>query len=298
MKRKRAKGGGRKPRAGPTSSLTFRIPDDLRRELELEAAEASGGASVSERLLWHLRRDINRKREEERDPALQALLLLIAKLAEFMTGARFLSKDARAEAQSAWRTNLFFFRAFKFAVKKLLDALEEPPASSSIVSEEERDQFRRQTAEKFGLTSEFLKPFLEIRRSPEALGAHAFTSLWTGFTLLPQITFSEAERRIMREDPILGRAMEREYYDFQKARKALELKPKKGHLEKSPERMDKNKALEILPDFKAALKSVDPQMIEAFVKLMSENIAKGKSPNPEEVMKLLKLEKAKDENND
>ena len=45
MKRKRAKGGGRKPKAGPTSSLTFRIPDDLRRELELEA----NAESVSER---------------------------------------------------------------------------------------------------------------------------------------------------------------------------------------------------------------------------------------------------------
>ena len=125
MKRKRAKGGGRKPQAGPTSSLTFRIPDDLRRELELDA-----NGRLSERLIWHLRRSINRKREEERDPALQALLMLIATLAEEITGGGLIpDKDVRSRFRSEWRTDLSKFRAFKFAVKKLLDTLEEPPKS-------------------------------------------------------------------------------------------------------------------------------------------------------------------------
>ena len=115
MKRKRAKGGGRKSRAGPTSSLTFRIPDDLRRELEVEA----NGESLSERLIWHLRRSINRKRDEERGPALQGLLLLIARLVEEIAGGELMpDRHIRSQWQSQWRTNLFKFRAFKVAAKK------------------------------------------------------------------------------------------------------------------------------------------------------------------------------------
>ena len=103
MKRKRAKGGGRKPKAGPTSSLTFRIPDDLRRELELEA----NAESVSERLIWHLRQSINRKRDDQRDPALRGLLSLIARLAQEITGGELIPdslKDYRSAVQSDWRT--------------------------------------------------------------------------------------------------------------------------------------------------------------------------------------------------
>lgn len=222
MKRIRAPGGGRKSRAGPTSSLTFRIPDDLRRELELEA---TNGSSVSERLMWHLRRSLNRKQEEERDPALQGLLLLIERLAEGIAGGELTpDKYVRSMFQREWRTDLFKFRAFKVAVKKLLDTLEEPPESPSIITEEEREQMQRDAAEKFGSSPEFIKLFLEIHKSPEAMGAWVFANTWTRFTK-SDLPFTEAERRMMQRHPILERAMEREYRGFQKARKALELKP-------------------------------------------------------------------------
>ena len=52
----------------------------MRKQLEREAAEKA--VNVSDRLLWHLRRSFNRQREEERDPALQGLLVLIARLAQ------------------------------------------------------------------------------------------------------------------------------------------------------------------------------------------------------------------------
>ena len=101
MKRKRAPGGGRKAQAGPTSSLTFRIPDDMRKQLEREAAEKE--VNVSDRLHWHLRRSFNRQRDEERDPALQALLLLIARLAEVITGGEYIpDKDLRSDVRSEW----------------------------------------------------------------------------------------------------------------------------------------------------------------------------------------------------
>src|SRR5215467_10799233 len=130
MKRKRAPGGGRKAKAGPTSSLTFRIPDDLRKQLEREAAEKT--VNVSDRLLWHLRWSFDRQHDEERDPALQGLLVLIARLAEDVAGGKYMAdKDARSWHRREWRTDLFKFRTFKFALKKLLDTLEEPPESSS-----------------------------------------------------------------------------------------------------------------------------------------------------------------------
>ena len=236
MKRKRAPGGGRKAKAGPTSPLTFRIPADLRRELELEATE---DGSVSERLLWHLRRSIDRKREEERDPALKALLLLIARLAEDLTGGEYApDKDVRSNLQREWRTDLFQFRAFKVAVKKLLDTLEEPPEPPRGMTEEERERSRKAAAEEFGGSPEFTKLFLEVQRSPEAMGAWTFGNVWKRFTH-SHLPFTENERRMIRDQPILGRAMEREYYDFQKARKALELKSKRELLIEDLERENK-----------------------------------------------------------
>ncbi len=223
MKRKRAPGAGRKAKAGPTSSLTFRIPDDMRKQLEREAAEKA--ATVSDRLQWHLRRSFNRQHEEERDPALLGLLVLIARLAEDAAGGEYVpDKYFRSRLRREWRTDLFQFRSFKFAVKKLLDTLEEPPESSSQMTEEQREKFALEAAEHFGSSPEFNKLYLEIHKSPEAMGAWVFGNLWKRFTQ-SHLPFSEVERRMMVKHPVLGVAMEREYYDFQKARKALELKP-------------------------------------------------------------------------
>src|SRR5262245_46065586 len=242
MKRKRAPGGGRKAKAGPTSSLTFRIPDDLRKQLEREAAEKA--VNVSDRLLWHLRRSFNRQRDEERDPALQGLLVLIARLAESVAGGEFVAdKDFRSQVRTEWRTELFQFRAFKFAVKKLLDTLEEPPESSSQMTEEEREKFALESAEYFGASPEFNKIYLEIHKSPEAMGAWVFGNICTRFTH-SHLPFTENERRMMVEHPVLGVAMEREYYDFKKARKALELKPPREDLAEAITRIMKERNLD------------------------------------------------------
>jgi hypothetical protein len=259
MKRKRAPGGGRKARAGPTSSLTFRIPDDMRKQLEREAAEKA--VNVSDRLLWHLRRSFNRQREEERDPALQGLLVLISRLAENIGGGEYVpDKDVRSWLRREWRTDLFQFRAFKFAVKKLLDTLEEPPESSSQITEEEREKFALEAAERFGTSPEFNKLFLETQKSPEAKGAWVFANLWTRFTH-SHLPFTENERRMMADHPVLGVAMEREYYGFQKARKALELKPPREDLFEAIKRIMKDRNLDpenesAPPDIQEAVKLI------------------------------------------
>jgi hypothetical protein len=258
MKRKRAPGGGRKARAGPTSSLTFRIPDDMRKQLEREAAEKK--SNVSDRLHWHLRRSFNRQREEERDPALQGLLVLIARLAEDVAGGEYVpDKYMQSRLRREWRTDLFQFRSFKFAVKKLLDTLEEPPESST---EEEREKFALKAAEHFGASPEFNKLYLEIHKSPEAMGAWVFGNLWKRFTH-SHLPFTENERRMMVEDPVLGVAMEREYYDFQKARKALELKPPREDLFEAVKRIMKDRNLD--PEYEPT-----PPDIQKAVKLIAD----------------------------
>ena len=259
MKRKRAPGGGRKAKAGPTSSLTFRIPDDMRKQLEREAAGKE--ANVSDRLLWHLRRSFNRQREEERDPALQGLLVLIARLAEDVAGGEYVpDKDVRSRLRREWRTDLFQFRSFKFAVKKLLDTLEEPPESIPKMTEEEREKFALETAEHFGASPEFNKLYLEIHKSPEAMGAWVFGNLWKRFTH-SYLPFTENEQRMMVEHPVLGVAMEREYYDFHKARKALELEPPREDLSEAIKRIMKDRNLDpenepSPPDIQKAVKLI------------------------------------------
>ena len=301
MKRKRAPGGGRKPRAGPTSSLTFRIPDDLRRELE---QEATGGATISERLQWHLRRSMNRKREEERDPAMQGLLLVIARLAENITGGDFMpDKHSRSYVRSEWRTDLFQFRTFKFAVKKLLDTLEEPPES---MAQAEREWFAQHAVKTFGGDSpEFDRLFVEVQKSPEAMGAWEFGSLWSRFTH-SHLPFTESERRRMSLDPVLGRVMEREYYDFQKAQKALALKPEEEDPFEAVKRIMKDRNLDpesnpMPPDIQEAMELVIDKVhsrVERAKSLPPGEALEFLRLNPpltlDEALKLIKLENPKD----
>ena len=165
-----------------------------------------------------------------------------------------------------WRTELFKFRAFKFAVKKLLDTLEEPPELSSLTTEEERKQAAKNVAENFG--AEFSKLISEIHRSPEAMGGWVFGNIWTRFTK-SDLPFSEAERRMIRKQPVLGSAMEREHRGFQKARKALELKS--------------DRLQETLEHIRKTGKKLSPQMEEA-LKRISKAVG---LPHIEDVMELL-----------
>ena len=74
MARKRAPGGGRKPK-GPVaarSQLTVRMPDDLR--AELEAAARRRNRNLTDELIGRIRVSFAREHEQKRDPATRALL--------------------------------------------------------------------------------------------------------------------------------------------------------------------------------------------------------------------------------
>ena len=105
----------------------------------------------------------------------------------------------------------------------MLDTLEEP-LPEPLLPEEQLEQMRRKAAETFGGSPEFTNLLLEIGKSPEAKGAWVFDNVWTRFKN-SHLPYTEAAQRVMRNNPLLGRAMERENRDFQIARKALELDP-------------------------------------------------------------------------
>ena len=117
-KRKRAPGGGRKPKGEPTTPLSLRIPAELRRHLK-QAADAKG-KSVSEELIWRIHGSFGRERDKESDPELRALCFVIAKLSRDAVGFW----DVDGTPQFSWRSDPFFFRAFKIAVARVLDALD------------------------------------------------------------------------------------------------------------------------------------------------------------------------------
>ena len=118
MVRRRAPGGGRKPKGAVAmrSQLTIRIPDDLR--AELKAAAKGRGRNLTDELLGRLRASFAREREQKRDPTTRALAFLISQVAEQVHMYSRLGRN--------WHRNPFVFRAFKLAVARLLDSLEPP----------------------------------------------------------------------------------------------------------------------------------------------------------------------------
>lgn len=226
-KRKRAPGGGRKPDPNKKIMFSTRLEPATMAALKSTAKTRNGGSvsRLAERLIEKGLRAIE---DEERDPALQSLLFVIAQLTADITGERLTpDSEFRSLVQNEWRNDLFEFRAFKVAVKKLLDALEEPPAEPDVV-EKEKEQIYREGAEKYG--PEFSKMYMEMRKSPEAYGSYIFGKFWARF-LESDLPLTESVRRAMQQYPILGQVIEREYYGFQKARKALEPKSRAERLE-------------------------------------------------------------------
>jgi len=209
-KRKRGPGGGRKPKGAfskLTSPLSLRMPADMRDELET-AAKASG-KSVSQELLRRLQDTFHRDRDKTRDPAMRALCFIIAETAQQIAGLND-STDRALE----WRTNPFYFRAFKIAVGKLLDALEpkgeiEPPFEMQFDIAEEAE----------ALEYDFLKSF----RDPESRGAYAATSIWASLrnSTLHSREEDEATKKRLRDRS--EAAYVRELYGMPSAARDLQI---------------------------------------------------------------------------
>src|SRR6478735_6366005 len=133
-KRKRAPGGGRKPNPNKKVMFSTRLEPEVLAALKA-GAETWPGKNISTFAEYLIDTGLHEREEARRDPALKALLFLIANLAERFSGVRFVSEaGVRLEKPTQWRTDLFYFRAFRFAIQRLLDTLEEPPRNQAADS--------------------------------------------------------------------------------------------------------------------------------------------------------------------
>jgi hypothetical protein len=113
-KRKRAPGGGRKPKgdfAGLTSPVCIRMPPALRAQLKTAARRS--GRSISQEVLSRLDGSLNRERDKATDRPMRAICFLISSLAYSVHWN-----------MPNWRSDPFLFRAIRIGIDKLLDALE------------------------------------------------------------------------------------------------------------------------------------------------------------------------------
>ena len=141
MAKNRRAGGGRKPKGDFSklvAPLSIRMPAEMRKQLE--AAARANGRSLSQELLRRLRESFHRERDKARDPAMRALCFLMAETAHHAVGyhkikphpPKGLTLEEAALGEITleeipmfdWRSNPFFYRAFKIAFIKLLNALE------------------------------------------------------------------------------------------------------------------------------------------------------------------------------
>lgn len=226
-KRKRAAGGGRKPAPNKKVLLTIRLEPHLLADLKAQAQEWQGGkgnvSAFTERLIND---GLHERTERERDPALRGLLYLIGQLAESMSGGWPILPGVTSQ----WRTDLFRFRAFKLAVRKLLDGMAEPPGE--LKRPTLLEPVRRAGPEAF------VRSASALHLSPEDLAFHYArveeeTETPERFATVNLIMLlvrasntappDEVDRDIFTAS--FGRIAEREFYGLPKALKALRLKP-------------------------------------------------------------------------
>ena len=235
-KRSRGRAGGRPPQgefSNLTSPLTIRMPEDMR--TQLEAAASKSGKSVTQELLRRLRDLFQRDIDEDRDPALRALNFFIAEIAEQISGGMYLrDQGLRSAMQKEWRADLFNFKAFKFAVSKLLDALEEPPGKVRVLSGSAKKKF----IAKFGPTA------LERIKSPEAFGSYQFNQIWELSAWAQKVrdtSLGEEGKELMLKFPQIWKALTRQLYGLPEARRDLELKPNNALLDEFSRRAEEEK---------------------------------------------------------
>jgi len=219
MARKRAPGGGRKPTGSSAARpLTIRMDDDIRRQLDAAVGRQKLRKpqwNLSQEILWRLRVSLHEEHEgERRDPALRALCFLISQLAHHVVGP--LPTD--------WRSNLFFYTAFKIAVHQLLDALDPPgPGHGYTLKLKNRE------------TSESMRRYLETFESPEARAAYSADVVLSAFREIPRWSHErrEEQRKLVET---LGPSFVQSFYGMPDAARDLTPKPRppteeKGELE-------------------------------------------------------------------
>jgi hypothetical protein len=222
---KRKPGGGRKSMAGPTVSLTVRVPADMRVLLERGAKKRRPYAwSISQELIARLRQAYVEERKNERDPAIRALCFLIAETAHQIAGPHVFDEATKTEAPLFdWRSNPFFFRAFKLAVAQVLDSLQPPGEvkapqtrtslfpNSEGATQEEADSF----------SARFDRSF----ESPEARADYAAGYILNSLAMVTDQSIEEHREEARRLERIGVPSFLREHFGMVDAARDLKVNP-------------------------------------------------------------------------
>jgi hypothetical protein len=215
-KRKRAPGGGRKPKPNKKLPFSTRLEPHILAALKA-GAQTWPSQNVSEFAEHLIDRGLREREEAKRDPALRALLFVIANLADRFSGLMLVSKTGgRPKQPTRWRTDLFYFKAFKFAIQRLLDILEEPPKNQ--IADKIRLKEAAAKLEKSSGPPDWKQRFIKIYESPERFGKLELSKL------LHAATRADAFNEWERFSPEVRRVIQREWYGLSKAFRDLELK--------------------------------------------------------------------------
>ena len=220
-RRKRAPGAGRKPDPNKKVMFSTRLEPEVMTALKA-AAQGWPGKNVSTFTEYLISRGLRERDEARRDPALRGLLFLIAALAERLSGATGeQDKGLRLKLMMRWRQDLHAFRAFKLAVHKLIDALEEPP-ESTLLTDEQIEESARKTVEETRPSDpeKTRKLLIELSTSPEALGSRLFERLWE-FGHLDPVSQKDVLHYIRMADQQVAEFYEQEFLTISRAWKAV-----------------------------------------------------------------------------
>jgi hypothetical protein len=161
--------GGRPTKPGRKVMLSMRVEPHILAALKAGAKKAPG-KNVSTFAEYLIDKGLRQRAEEKRDPALKALLHFIGQIAVWASG-RFVmieKQELHDRIPAFWRTDQLSFRAFKFAVRGLLDLIEEPPGDDPL-AREGREKFLEVVGEAVGTSPDM---------SPERLGETILYALW------------------------------------------------------------------------------------------------------------------------
>ena len=205
-----------------------------------DGAETFPGKSVSAFTEYLINKGLREREEEERDPALKALLFMIGQLAEDISGwgytaKQFLPAEKRNEHLCQWRTDPFKFKAFKVAVTTLLGWLDEP--AGKMQSPITREQAEKEAALFAPGNQTVIKAIEKQAEDPEAFGNFRAAFLWRELRGLFLEPGSEKHltrlKEILAKIPEFKKAWERQLYGLPQARRDLELPKAKSEKPKS-----------------------------------------------------------------
>jgi len=155
-------------------NISLRLPAELINRLKKSARDNNHG-NLSREIATRLRGSLHYKKQQ--DPAVRALCYLISETAKHVAPS---SPDI--DPRIHWRSNPFYYAAFKVAVDRILDTLKPP------------GEIRAPTFKFDQELDEFMTDFVEDHKSPDRLGVRTADLILEMFKRIPAMTVDEREQ--------------------------------------------------------------------------------------------------------